>query len=1127
MLTIFRSNRAELLVQVLATQLRLQPPDPFEQVQVVVNTWPTSRWLGERLAVHLGGIAANLRFPFPGGHLRQLVDQLLEQDTGGPTAGAPLPDPWRADRLVWPLLGLLPTVAAEPEGGPLRHWLAERGAGPRLDLGHWQLGRAIADAFDDYALYRPELLQAWERGDGIDAAGRILPEAQRWQPLLYRGLRRKLGSDPFGRRVQELIGRLRRGELTTEAQGSPLRLFGLSSMAPIQVQLLQALSRHRSVDLYLLTPCRDLWRRCGERRRQLSDSLALRQPLDAAWLLEAPGLEARFGRLGGEFQQLLEGTGEAQLGQEQEMDLFFAPATSTRRADRRPSDPPRPAPLLAQLQEQLVDAGATDRGAGLALDPDDRSLEFHACPGRLRQVQIVRDRLLQLLAADPSLEPRDILVMTPDIDGFAPLVASVFGDREATGVDLPWRLTDRSQQDGAGLGSTLLILLELAGARITASGLEKLLGCRPLLSHFGLEDRESARLVEALQEAGFRWGLDASDRPATGSGGGDEGQAPDAACHSLGWAIDRLLLGLVLPATPGLAPGGTAPWDGGVPLELTGRWLHLLGRLRHWLGELRRGGDVALWDGRLRHLIADLFGEGGEAAAELPDLLAAIDTWRTAAAACPLSLEAPVVAAVLREALGAESGRFGHRSGALTISALEPMRAIPYRVIVLMGLEAGHFPRPGDRPAFHLMEGQRQLGDPHPADQDRYVLMEALLSARDHLLVTWSCRDDRTGAALPPSAPVGQWLQWLAAQLGRGVWEPLLVEHPANPLDRLQFLPRDGREAPSCDRRLLEAVRRLAADAPAPPTGLLDRAAPPTPPASPQEDAYSDLRDWLVAPQKHWLRSLGLRPWEWERRIDDLEALALGERERSGLLRAVLLRSDTDPQARTFATAADWLEDSRGQGLLPPLAAGAIEAAALQQRWSSLQTTLEALGPPRRVSHRWGPWQATIPWRGDTVVLVHTALPRVNHRLELWLQLLLAAAATEPPAAGPRRGVLVARKADVFAPVLSLTPPDAAEARGELERLAALQEAWRARGWPVPPETGWSHVVAEAKQAGEGFGKAAGIWEGSGFSRGEREQEEMEACFGAALPADELLTPELLELAVTLFSPLLTAESAP
>lgn len=516
------------------------------------------------------------------------------------------------------------------------------------------------------------------------------------------------------------------------------------------------------------------------------------------------------------------------------------------------------------------------------MDPEDHSLEFHACPGRLRQVQIVRDRLLQLLAADPGLEPRDILVMTPDIDGFAPLVASVFGDGHATGVELPWRLTDRSQQDGAGMGSTLLLLLELAGTRLTATGLETLLGCRPLLERFSLELAEATRLVEALQEAGFRWGLD--------------GQEKDPPCHSLAWTIDRLLLGLVLPADAGLAPGETAPWEAGVPLELAGRWLHLLGRLRHWLAELRRGGTVGVWAERLRRLIDDLFGDTDDDAGERPELMGAIDAWQTAAGPCALSLEAPVAAAALRELLGAESGRFGHRSGALTISALEPMRAIPYRVIVLMGLDAGLFPRPGDRPAFHLMEGQRQLGDPHPADQDRYVLMEALLSARDHLLLSWSCRDDRTGAALPPPDRWANGCSGWPASWMRRPWGSCWWSTPPTPSTGATSCPPAGGSP---------QLRPAAAGGGAPPgrrsadtaTGAAGRSDPSGGSPAGESEAYADLRDWLVAPQTHWLRSLGLRPGEWEKRVDDLEALALGERERSSLLRATLSEADTGGEA--------------------------------------------------------------------------------------------------------------------------------------------------------------------------------------------------------------------------------------
>ncbi len=318
-------------------------------------------------------------------------------------------------------------------------------------------------------------------------------------------------------------------------------------------------------------------------------------------------------------------------------------------------------------------------------------------------------------------------------------------------------------------------------------------------------------------------------------------------------------------------------------------------------------------------------------------------------------------------------------------------------------------------------------------------------------------------------------------------------------------------------------MRRLEADPPPATKGLLAGPPPGDPPAAPGADPFSDLRDWLMAPQKHWLRSLGLRPGEWERRVDDLEALVLEERERSALLRGVLQESETDPEQGSPGSAADWLARHRGRGLLPPKGAGPIAAEALQRRWGSLRAALETLGPPRQISHHWGPWQAAIPWRGEAVVLVHAARARAGHRLALWLQLLLAAAGEDPGAPAPRRGVLIARNDDQFTPVAEFIPPEAPAARAELERLAALQQSWRRSGWPVPPGTGWCYVAAEAKKPGDGRRRAAATWEGSGFLRGEREQEEMAVCFGAGLPAEALLSPQLLTLADDLLAPVLAA----
>jgi exodeoxyribonuclease V gamma subunit len=908
------------------------------------------------------------------------------------------------------------------------------------------------------------------------------------------------------------------------------------------------------VELYLLTPCPDLWRRCGSRRHRLGDALALADPLDTDWLLEAPGLEARFGRLGAEFQQLLEGTGEVQFGASREEDLFLrasafalpaAPATTPAQLDRDSAagDDPQGSnalpdqrdslgtpTLLHQLQEQLAEGTGS---AGLRWRPGDASLEFHACPGPLRQVQIVRDRLLQLMAADPSLEPRDILVMTPQVDRLAPLVGAMFGDSDATGVSIPWRLTDRSQQGEGGIGRTLLALLQLGGERLTASGLEAVLACGALQERFGLTAEACGRLNDLLQRTGFRWGLDGPAR------GGDP-------THSLAWAIDRLLLGLVLPADVGLAPGleaPTAPAPGGAPLELSGRWLHLLTRLRHWLRELGRPANPTAWAERLRILLADLFGEGGGSAAELPGLLAALDSWQELAGDSPLLQEAPVVAAVLQEALGAESGRFGHRSGALTISALEPMRAIPHRVVVLMGLDAGVFPRAGQRPGFHLMEQRRRLGDPLPADQDRYVLLEALLSARSHLLITWSCREERRGERLQPAAPVRQWLEWLGAGLAAAAKDSqdqaerttehwiaqLLVAHAASPLERANFRPHAGRPPASCDRRQLAARRLLDQPGAGGEVPLLRRPMPATPGQAAGVTAvepFDDLRAWLMAPQRQWLRELGLRPAEWERSLEDLEPLALGERERSGLLRSLPLEAASpDPQAPEQAAPeqeAGWLERCRGLGLLPPGSGAVLEARRLEARRQGLVEQADALGDPWQGEVMLAPWRSRQEWRGDAVLVVHWAKGGAIQLLDLWLQLVLAAAAAPAHGRRPGRGVLLAREQGDRMLATTLAAPEPEAALAELERLAALRERWRLACWPVPPRTGWAWWEAEHKD-GSGAAAARAIWEGGPQQRGERDTPEMVACFGGALPLVDLLEGSFADLARELFAPVQAA----
>jgi exodeoxyribonuclease V gamma subunit len=272
-----------------------------------------------------------------------------------------------------------------------------------------------------------------------------------------------------------------------------------------------------------------------------------------------------------------------------------------------------------------------------------------------------------------------------------------------------------------------------------------------------------------------------------------------------------------------------------------------------------------------------------------------------------------------------------------------------------------------------------------------------------------------------------------------------------------------------------------------------------------------------------------MRPGERREDLEDLEPLELEEWERVALLREALAQgSEAGLEADPGGGAEAWLLRHRGEGRFPAAQGAALEAAKLQDRWTSLRATLSPLGEERLPTLQWGDWQGTLPLRGEAVVLVHPARARARHRLDLWLRLQLAVAAmAEAP---PRRGVLIARgsrdQPDSFAIQLTFQAPDPEAARQELARLWRLRQAWRQACWPVPPETGWSWVEQGGPAVGAAnFAKVLAIWEGHAFgSPGEREREEMGICFGSQRSLEALMADlPFAEAAHGLLDPLFAA----
>lgn len=826
-LSVYRSNRLEVLVELLAwltQQPGQRPADPIAPLRVAVGNVGMAGWLEHRLAERWG-VLANVELMFPARAFAEVERRVLGE-AAVPAADA---DPWAPDALAWTVLEVLGEVQRDPDPAfaPLRDYLgadphAARARGGAATARAYGLARQIADVFDRYVTYRAGLALDWTAGR---PAGDLSPTLA-WQPALWRRLVARIGGDHAATRALALEAALRGVEQVDFDQ--PLRVFGLSSLPPAMLQQATRLARRMPVELYLLCPSDTYWADLHRRRDRFA---ALRDaPRDAvgAALRDADAeprnpLLAAFGRVMRDFQIALEGLPDTDLRDRR--DVFVDMAQQQHAPAQPDPDFPDPATLrptaLAQLQSDVLHAR---QRIDLALDPADPSLQLHACHGPTRQVEVLRDVLLGLFAADATLEPRDVVVMSPDIETFAPLISAVFEGGPRTPVSLheddwgdagaphvPYAVADLSLRRSNPVAEALLRLLALPEARLTAPALLELLGQDPIRRRFDIAPDQLGDLRTWIVESGMRWGADAADRAA-------EGQ-PEDALNTLQFGLDRLLLGVCVADDDAGDLAGVRPFDRLAPGQtpLLGRLADLVARLVDLRDALRAPRPVADW-------VALLVGEPD--APGVLDAFTATDdravwmSWKVhetladlASAAEAAGQTRPIDVAALHAAL---AGRFDlpnsrgpMETGGVTFSSLVPMRGLPHRVVCLLGMDEGSFPRKPGRRAFDLVSLRPTLGDRDPADDDRGALLEALLAARDHLVVLYTGRDPRSNEPCPPAVPIGELRDVIDATFAPvdGVAPSAHLTHH-HPLQ--SFSPRnfgDGAEPFGFDRRLARAAR--------------------------------------------------------------------------------------------------------------------------------------------------------------------------------------------------------------------------------------------------------------------------------------------------------------------------------
>lgn len=794
MFTVYHSNQLDIL-KTLTTELIKGRPlsDPFQQEVILVQSPGMAQWLQMELAKAFG-IAANITFPLPATFIWDMFTKVLP--------GIPKESAFSKDAMTWKLMWLLPSKLSEPEFTSLKHYLDDDDDKRKIH----QLAARVADLFDQYLVYRPEWLKRWQNMGLVEG----LDESQRWQAVLWRALCEYTEElqQPEWHRANLYQRFIRELESTAfKPEGLPKRVFicGISALPPVYLQALQALAKHVDVHLMFTNPCRYYWgdiqnyaflARLQSRKRrhylESSETPLFRDPQQAGSLFNDLGeqnlsnpLLASWGKLGRDHMYLL-----SQVDNLQEVQAFVD-------LDRDQ--------LLHAIQQDMLELednaviGMTEETLKSSinksiLDEKDRSISVHACHSPQREVEVLHDNLLALMAKNKSLTPRDIIVMVADIDSYAPYIQAVFGNAPKDRY-LPFALSDRKASHSHPALQAFISLLELPQSRFTSEQVLALLEVPALATRFSIGEDGLRLLRQWVGESGIRWGLDDDNvrelaLPATGQ-------------HTWHFGLTRMLLGYAMDSRVGHWQG-VLPYDEstGLAAELAGHLAELLMQLSHWRLTLAKPRALNDWLPICHELLSTFFSPEGETEVAL----ALIEQQWQKVINHGVAARYPDVVplSILRDELSSrlDQERISQRflAGPINFCTLMPMRSIPFRVVCLLGMNDGVYPRTLPPLGFDLMAQQIQRGDRSRRDDDRYLFLEALLSAQEQFYISYIGRSIQDNSERNPSVLVTELLEYIsqsfclpedqsmgADESAARVIEHLLCWHPRTPFDTANF----------------------------------------------------------------------------------------------------------------------------------------------------------------------------------------------------------------------------------------------------------------------------------------------------------------------------------------------------
>ncbi|HQY27370.1 MAG TPA: exodeoxyribonuclease V subunit gamma [Burkholderiaceae bacterium] len=867
-------HRFERLADALLDALDGSAGNPLAESTVIVPSVGVGRWLQRRDASR-HGVSARIRPEFPGRWLWRTMRSAMPD--------LPERSPFEPERVRWVLMELLGELPGHADFELLRRRVRDEGSLERLSLAD-----ALAVRFERYLAYRRDWLARWQRGQWA-VGERPLGAHEPWQRWLWQRLLERLPQvrdvhpyDQFARLLDgddaRLLGRF--GERS-------VAILGRVDLSPEQFALLGRLASWMDVSFFAPDPCRELWTDMLD-SRQLA---AIReQRPDVAWLYDGePALLGNWGRAHRDFV--------AQLLSLEER--FETQAEAPGRDDATPfgasGHGTAPGPLQALQAAVFARSDAPWRD----VVRDDGSVAVIGAHGLVRQAELLHESLLECFETLPSLSPGEVVVYCADLEAAASAIEGVF-DSQPEPRRIPISISGRAPRiDPLVAAVEGMLAMTLQG--VSALALDEWLRGPAVMEALALDASEVQSLLGWFDAAGARRGLDA-----------EEGSPK----HNVRTAVERLLLGAAMGEAATVGELLSVPGAQGTRARALDAWLRVGDALADLREAAREPHPLADWCAALAAAVDSVFGTVRRHAGGLQRVHDALSDLLASAAGMPaVALDAAAFGRAFADAL-ARSATAAMPSGAVTVCPIGSLPGVPFRVVCLFGMDEGAFPRKGGLDELDLMRRAPRFGDRLARIDDRGVFLDAVLAARDRLIVSCRSRNARDDTPLNPSPLVGELLAYLSARLAADAGGapldlirrrhpapaagPALVEYPLHPFSARSFagIGSYAQEWVAAAHGLARPLRERA-----PSVGPLVAVADPgdvpvQAETMPVTLPIESVRNALAAPAATWLReSLGLRLLREHLVPDETEPLWSDQDDRAWVQACVeRLLAGTDPQ---------------------------------------------------------------------------------------------------------------------------------------------------------------------------------------------------------------------------------------